>query len=139
MDNKKTLCVMTYYTLIGMMVAFAVFFGVFLWMSSTPTFAQVLYTIWLVLIVCAIIFDIIGINANSMRGTIGYVLYVISVVTVIASFIVYGVMSNNGALIGDELSLFTILLALSYGINVLAIIIYAMGNTFSLKHISKTR
>ena len=137
MDNKKTLCVMTYYTLIGMMVAFAVFFGVFLWMSTTPLFAQILYTIWLILIVCAIIFDIIGINANTMRGTIGYVLYIITVVTVIASFVVYGIMSTNGALVGDDLSLFTILLALSYGINILATIIYAMGNTFSLKNIKK--
>ena len=135
MNNKKTLNIMTFYTLVGVMVAFAVFFCVFLWSSTTtPDFARIAYTIITVLLVGTTIFNIVSVNMNELRGIVGYILYFVTLINIIASFIFYGLISNNGALVGNELSLFTIILALSYGINILAIIIYAMGNTVFMKN-----
>ena len=138
MENKKTLNVMTFYTLVGVMVAFAIFFCVFLWNSTTtPSYAKVMYTIITVLLVGTTIFNIIGVHANDYRASIGYILYFVTLLNIICSFIFYGLISTNGALIGNELSLFTIILSLSYGINVLAIIIYALGNTIFMKNQTK--
>lgn len=133
MEHKKTLSIMTYYTLIGIMVAFAVFFGVFIWTSSMPLYAQIMYIIVLALLVGVTILDIISVNVDGMRGTVGYILYVITLINIICSFVFYGLFSTNAVLTGADLALFTIVLALSYGINVLAIIIYAMGNCESFR------
>ena len=134
MENKRTLNIMTFYTLVAVMVAFAVFFCVFLWNSSaTPYYAKIIYTIITVLLVGTTLFNIVGVTMNDFRAMIGYMLYFVTLANIILSFVFYGLLSNNGALIGNELSLFTIILALSYGVNVLAIIIYAMGNTVFMK------
>ena len=124
---KKTLLTMTYYTLIGGMVALEIFFMITLAGASLAMWERVVYYILAAALVVAVVYDIICTIMHRQKYIAGFVLYVITIVTVVMSLIVFALNSENGRLLLDISEKFFRLILFSYLINALAIAIFCTG------------
>ena len=124
---KKVLLNMTYYTLIGAMVALEIFFMTTLAGASLAMWERVVYYILAIALVVAVIYDIICTCMHRQKYIAGFILYVITIVTVVMSLIVFALNSTNGRLLIDISEKFFRLVLFSYIINALAIAIYCTG------------
>ena len=98
---KKTLLTMTYYTLIGGMVALEIFFMITLAGASLAMWERVVYYILAIALVVAVVYDIICTIMHRQKYIAGFVLYVITIVAVVMSLIVFALNSENGRLLLD--------------------------------------
>ena len=98
---KKVLLNMTYYTLIGAMVAFEIFFMITLAGASLAMWERVLYYILAGALVAVVIYDIICTCMHRQKYIAGFILYVITILTVILSLVVMAINSANGRLLID--------------------------------------
>jgi len=124
---KKVLLNMTYYTLIGAMVALEIFFMITLAGASLAMWERVVYYILAVALIVAVIYDIICTCMHRQKYIAGFILYVITIATVVMSLIVFSLNSDNGRLLIDISEKFFRLVLFSYIINALAIAIYCTG------------
>ena len=124
---KKTLLNITYYTLIGGMVAFVVFFMITLAGASMAMWERVAYYILIGLLVAAVVFDIICTMKQSNKYIAGFILYVVTIAVVVLSLIIFALNSANGRLLIDISERFFRLILFSYLINALAVLIYVTG------------
>ena len=124
---KKTLLNITYYTVIGGMVAFVVFFMITLAGASMAMWERVTYYILIGLLVAAVVFDIICTIKQSNKYIAGFILYVVTIAVVVLSLIIFALNSANGRLLIDISERFFRLILFSYLINALAVLIYITG------------
>ena len=127
-NNKRGLLALVYYTTILFMGVFSVIFGVFVARNLSVTWAKVAYFVWLALIVIAIIYDIYCVITNKRRYYSGLLLYIITIVTLVASIILFFSFSEAGIILPTGLFGYISCVFLSYFVNTLAICIYFMGN-----------
>ncbi|MGN0961219.1 MAG: hypothetical protein ACI4PF_03360 [Christensenellales bacterium] len=124
---KKVLLNMTYYTLIGTMIAFEVFFMITLAGATMAMWEKVVYYILSGLLVAVVIYDIVCTCMNRQKYISGFILYVITIAVVVISLIVMAINSANGRLLIDISERFFRIILFSYLINALAVLIYCTG------------
>ena len=141
-SGKKTLLGITYYSLILFMIVLIVFFILGLRNDRVYNWAQICYIILSVLLALEVLFDLCCNMRSNMKFTSGIVLIVLSFITVILSFVVFGSYANGGMVPFEYLDIFIMLLSMSYAINILSIIIYCVGAYWgnrNLNHETKTK
>lgn len=124
---KKVLLNMTYYTLIGAMVAFEIFFMITLGGASMAVWEKVCYYILAGLLVAVVIYDIICTCMHRQKYIAGFMLYIVTIAIVVLSLIVMAINSANGRLLIDITERFFRIILFSYLINALAVLIYCTG------------
>jgi hypothetical protein len=118
---------MTYYTLIGAMVAFEIFFMITLAGASLAMWERVVYYILAGALVGVVVYDIICTMMHRQKYIAGFVLYVITIIVVVMSLIVFALNSADGRLLLEISERFFRLILFSYIINALAVLIYCTG------------
>jgi hypothetical protein len=118
---------MTYYTLIGAMVAFEIFFMITLAGASLAMWERVVYYILAGALVGVVVYDIICTMMHRQKYIAGFVLYVITIIVVVMSLIVFALNSADGRLLLEISERFFRLILFSYIINTLAVLIYCTG------------
>lgn len=126
-SEKKVLSMMTYFALIAFMVTFVVFMCITLVDTALPLWATIAYFVLTGFLVLNIIFDIVCTYSNMGKFVSGFILYVLTFATIIIGFVLGGAVSVNGMIPMDTLGIFGSVIGLSYAINILAIIIYCLG------------
>lgn len=124
---KKVLLNMTYYTLIGGMVALVVFFMITLAGASMAMWERVVYYILAGALVAVVIYDIVCTCMHRQKYIAGIALYVVTILVVVVSLIVMALNSANGRLLIDITEKFFRIILFSYIINALAVLIYCTG------------
>lgn len=129
-QGKRVLLQMVYYTLIGLLLAVSVTFMIFLAISDIMLYSKIGYFILTSLFVLLMVFDIICTNINKMKFISGLILYVLTVLTVVMAFVVYAMNTTNGLIPTDTVNVFITLIAMSFGIAVIDILIFSVGEKF---------
>lgn len=124
---KKVLLNMTYYTLIGAMIALEIFFMITLGSASMAMWERVCYYILAAALIVAVVYDIICTCRHSQKYVAGFILYVVTIAVVVLSLIVLALNSANGRLLIDISERFFRIILFSYIINALAVLIYCTG------------
>ena len=124
---KRVLLNMTYYTLIGVMVAFEIFLMITLAGASLANWERVVFYILAIALVLAVIYDVICTIMHRQKYIAGFILYVITIAMVVFTLIVFAINSDNGRLFIDISERFFRIILISYLINALAIAIYCTG------------
>ena len=135
-NGKRTLLGITYYSLILFMIILIVFFILGLRSERVYTWAEVCYIIISVLLALEVIYDLTCNFSGSMKFSSGVVLIVLTYITVILSFILFGIMATNGRIPFEMTDIFIMQIGLSYAINILAIIIYCIGTQWSNRNLN---
>ncbi len=128
-DLKKVLLNVVYYTLIAVMVAFVVFFMVTLANASMSLWEKVAYFILSGALVLLVVYDIICTVMQSQKYIAGFILYVITLLMLILSLVVFALNSANGRLLIDISEKFFRIIFFSYLINAMAILVYCIGES----------
>lgn len=124
---KKVLLNMTYYTLIGGMVAFEVFLMITLGVATMAVWEKVCFYILAGLLVGVTIYDIVCTCMHRQKYIAGFILYVLTILVVVLSLIVMALNSANGRLLIDISERFFRIIFFVYLINALAVVIYCVG------------
>ena len=127
-NNKRGLLNIVYYTTIIFMVVFAVIFGVFVARNLDVMWAKIAYFVWIALIVIATCYDFFCVVTHKRRYYSGLLLYIITIVTLVASILLFFSFSEAGIILPTGLFGYISCVFLSYFVNTLAICIYFMGN-----------
>jgi len=93
--NKKTLSTVVYYTLAAITLAFAGFFIYALMVRDVAVWARIIYFIWTGLVIGTVVFDVVCTSNGEGKTITGLLVYVLSVLALIVSAILYFV--NTGA------------------------------------------
>ena len=91
---KKVLSIITYYTLFGISVLMAAMTILFVLNRVVPMWAKVLYVLWACAVVGTLIFDIVCTTSKRMKFISGILVYVLSIVSIIVTAILYLVRSS---------------------------------------------
>jgi len=105
-SNKKTLSSIVYYTLAILAVCSSAFFVVSLVRSTVPTWARIVYFIWIGLIIGAVLFDVVCTRAREGKFISGLIVYVLSILSVIVPLVLYFMNSNNMGILPDFFNVF---------------------------------
>lgn len=124
---KKVLLTMTYYTLIGGMVAFEVFLMITLGVATMAVWEKVCFYILAGLLVGVTVYDIVCTCMHRQKYIAGFILYVATILVAVLSLIVMALNSANGRLLIDISERFFRIIFFLYLINALAIVIYCVG------------
>ena len=124
---KKVLLNTIYYTLIAAMVAFVVFFMISLANASMANWERVVFYILTILLVLAVIYDIICTCMRKEKHIVAWIIYWITIATIVFSLVVMALNSANGRLILDISERFFRIILFMYLINVFAILVYLVG------------
>jgi len=126
-SQKKLLLNVTYYTLIAVMIAFVIFYFITLGNASMAEWERVCFYVITALLVVAVVFDIYCTCTHTSKYISGFVLYGITLATIIISLIVMALNASSGRLLLDITERFFRVILFTYLINALAIIIYLAG------------
>lgn len=136
---KKSMYNIGYYTLASIIILLSVGFMVAISLVGAPLYQQIVYYIWSILLICAVIFDVIATNCSSMKFITGLIIYSIVLLSIVMGIIVYAEMSVNG-LIPAGSDIFAIAIGFSMALSVLSVIFYWQGEKLvELKQERKTR
>lgn len=87
--GKKILSLITYYTLFTMAIIMAALSILFVVNRALPMWSKVLYVIWSCAVIGTLIFDVVCTSARRMKFISGILVYVLSIVSVIVTAILY--------------------------------------------------
>lgn len=126
---KKRLLSMTYFGVIAIMVALAIFFFVTLGGASMADWEKVLLYIVVGLIVLATVYDIICTFMRKDKFIVGIIIFVLTLVLVAISLIILAINSANGRLLIDITEKFFRIIMFANIINILGIIVFCVGES----------
>ncbi|MCQ2564329.1 MAG: hypothetical protein MJ152_00470 [Clostridia bacterium] len=106
-NNKKLLTTIVYYTLVVLALVSVGFFFYALTVNAVAMWAKVVYFIWAGLVVGEIVFDVICTNSRQDKTMSGFVVYILSVLSVAMACILYVINTWDIGLATDFLPLFT--------------------------------
>lgn len=109
-QNKKMLSTIVYYTLVVLALASAGFFIYCLVIRDVAMWAKVIYFIWSGLVIGVIIFDILCTSTREAKTVSGLIIYILSVLAVIMSIILY---FSNAGMDGLATGFFNLFLSVS--------------------------
>lgn len=87
--SKKILSILSYYTLAVLAFIMAVLTIMYVVNRDVPTWASILYIFWAVIVIGTLIFDIICTSLRHMKFISGIIVYILSVVSIIVTVILY--------------------------------------------------
>lgn len=125
--GKKVLLILTYYTLMLAMLGLSIFLFISLPSDRIALWVKVCYYILIGLLIALVIFDIICTNRKMNKYISGFILYGLTVVHLVVSFILYTTFATRGMVPADVLDVFLMILTVSWAINIITIIIYCVG------------
>jgi len=124
---KSKLLKMTYFALIGGMIALEVFFMITLSGASMAGWERVCYYILAIALIIVIIYDIICTITHNQKYVAGLILYVITIAVFVISLIIMAINSSDARLLIDISERFFRIILFSYILNALAVLIYCTG------------
>lgn len=130
--KKKVLLNTIYYTLIGAMVAFVVFFMISLANASMANWERVVFYVLTILLVLAVIYDIICTCMRKEKHIVAWIIYGITIATVAFSLVVMALNSANGRLVLDISERFFRIILIMYLINVFTILVHLVGEKLAV-------
>ncbi len=92
--KKKILSVITYYTLFAISIIMACLAILFVINRGLPMWAKVLYVLWSCAVIGVLIFDVVCTSTKHMKFISGIMVYVLSIVSIIVTAILYLVRSG---------------------------------------------
>lgn len=104
--NKKTLSTVVYYTLAAVTLAFAGFFIYALFVRDVAMWAKIIYFIWTGLVIGTIVFDIICSSNGEGKTISGLLVYVLSLLALIVSLVLYFANTGTAGLATNFFNLF---------------------------------
>ena len=105
-QNKRMLSTIVYYTLAILALASAGFFIYCLIIRDVVMWAKVIYFIWSGLVIGVVIFDILCTSTGEAKTVAGLIIYILSVLAVIMSVILYFVNAGVNGLATDFFNIF---------------------------------
>lgn len=87
--GKKILSIITYYTLFVIAIIMASTSILYSVTRTLPMWAKVLYVLWACIVIGTLIFDVVCTSTRRMKFISGILVYVLSVVSVIVTAILY--------------------------------------------------
>ena len=87
--SKRTLSLIAYYTLFGIALIMAAMTILFTINRLVPAWATVLYVLWACAVIGTLIFDVVCTATRRMKFISGILVYVLSVVSIIVTAILY--------------------------------------------------
>ena len=105
-QNKRMLSTIVYYTLAILALASAGFFIYCLIIRDVVMWAKVIYFIWSGLVIGVVIFDILCTSTGEAKTVAGLIIYILSVLAVIMSVILYFANAGANGLATDFFNLF---------------------------------
>ena len=87
--GKKILSIITYYTLFIIAIVMACMAILYTVNRGLPMWAKVLYVLWACAVIGALIFDVVCTSTKRMKFISGIIVYILSVVSVIVTVILY--------------------------------------------------
>lgn len=113
-SSKKTLSQISYYTLTILAVLSSAFFVISLVRSTVPTWARVVYFIWIGLIIGAVVFDIVCTRTHEGKFISGMIIYILSILSIIVPVVLYFMNSNNMGILPDFFNVFISVALMSF-------------------------
>lgn len=110
LNNKRTLSMIVYYTLAILAILASAFFVYCLTVKEVVLWARIIYFIWVGLVIGAIIYDIVCTTTGEGKQMSGFVIYVLSLLAVIMTCILYFV---NSSATGLAVSFFNLFISVS--------------------------
>ncbi len=98
--NKKILSIIVYYTLAVLALCSAGFFIYTTIITALPLWAKIIYYVWTGLVIGAVIFDIICTSSGEAKSVSGLIIYVLSILAVLMTMILYIVNATRTGLVG---------------------------------------
>ena len=92
--GKKILSIVTYYTLFAIAIIMASLAILFVVNRALPMWAKVLYVLWSCVVIGTLIFDVVCTSTRRMKFISGIMVYVLSIIGVIVTAILYLVSST---------------------------------------------
>ena len=105
-QNKRMLSTIVYYTLAILAFASAGFFIYCLIIRDVVMWAKVIYFIWSGLVIGVVIFDILCTSTGEAKTVAGLIIYILSVLAVIMSVILYFANAGANGLATDFFNIF---------------------------------
>lgn len=128
-DKKKTLLNIVYYSTIAVMVAFVVFLFLSLAGANLATWERIMFYILVGALAGVVAYDVVCTCIHNEKYISGLILYVITMLVVIFTLIVFALNSGSIRLFIDISERFFRLILLTYIINALAVVIYCVGQS----------
>ncbi len=134
-ESKKILAIVVYFTLAVLAVASAGFFIFALVAKTLPMWAKVIYYIWSGLVIGAVVFDVICTMTGEGKYISGFIIYVLSVLCVIMSIILYLTNASRTGLNADFTWLYLASSLISYATTGYMIATWCVGQS-EVEHVS---
>ncbi len=133
-NANKTLLTIAYYGCVVIMLALVVTLIIGLLRTDVALWIRICYIAIACLLVGLVIYDCVCINTGMSTYIAGFIMYTLTVATMIVCFVLYSRLTiNNGLVPTADLSLYLFEIGNLVAINILTIIIYCIGN-FYVKH-----
>lgn len=87
--GKKILSIITYYTLFAIAIIMAALTILFTINRALPMWAKVLYVLWACTVIGVLVFDVICTSTKRMKFISGIIVYVLSVLSIVVTCILY--------------------------------------------------
>lgn len=112
--SKKILSIIVYYTLAVLAMCSAGFFVFATMVNTLPLWIKIIYYVWTGLVIGAVIFDIICTSTGEAKQVSGLIIYVLSMLAVAMSMVLYLVNATRTGLVGGFFNIYlsTVLISL---------------------------
>lgn len=104
--SKKTLSTIVYYTLAGLALLMTGFFIYALVIRDLVMWAKIIYFVWAGFVIGLIIFDIICTSTHEGKAISGLITYILSILAVVVTCILYFLNTGVGGLATEFFNLF---------------------------------
>ncbi len=112
-QSKKIMSNIVYYTLVVLAIVNSAFFIYVLMLRDVAMWARVIYIVWSVLVIAAIIFDIICTCMQKNKQISALIIYCLAILALIVSVVVYFVNAGATGLATDFFNIFLSVAGLS--------------------------
>lgn len=126
-NQKRNLLNMAYYGMVALVVLFSVIFFIRVNQSTLPTLIQIIYYVWAVALIIAIIFDVYCTMKHNMKYYAGLILFVLALLCVIMAIVVFFNQGISFAVITEAEITYFINIILSFVPIKLGIFAYLFG------------
>ena len=130
LKSKKTLSVLSYYTLFGIAIIMAAITILFTINRALPMWSKVLYVIWSCAVIGTLIFDVVCTSIRRYKFVSGILVYVLSIVSIIVTAILYLVSSTlTAGLTAVFMPVFTGTAAIIMSTSIYMIVTFIVGES----------
>lgn len=126
--RKKTLSIITYYTLFAIAIIMSALAILFVVNRALPMWSKVLYVLWACAVIGTLIFDVVCTSARRMKFISGIIVYVLSIISIIVTVILYLVNSSlTAGLVATFMPVYTGVAAIIMSTSIYLIATFIVG------------